>query len=285
MIAGFILCTVLASKLLEPFSMAALVRCTSLVGLVCTSLTALSLFGLDSSLVTQAQEKAAQTPFAQALRLVWGDPLSRRFAVFVTLSMLAYSTQDLILEPFAGAVFHLSPADSTRVSGLHQTGALLGMLLAAALSTRVGTLGGWARWGCAGSGAALVLVALSPALGLQALQGLKASLLLLGVCNGAFSIGAIGSMMSLSASGEPSLTGVRMGVFGAAQAVAMAAGGVLGAGLSDVLRALSRSDRVGYGGVFLLEAGLFVVAAWLASAARDAGKARSTESLLASAGG
>jgi BCD family chlorophyll transporter-like MFS transporter len=283
MIAGFILCTVLASRLLEPFSMAALVRCTAEVGCAAVLVTALALLGLDAGQVTTAQEKAAATPFAQAVRLVWGDPLSRRFAVFIALSMLAYSTQDLILEPYAGAVFGLSPADSTRISGLHQTGSLLGMLAAAALSTRVGSLGGWARWGCAGSGVALVLVALSPALG--DVRALKGALLFLGVCNGAFAIGAIGSMMSLSASGDPSLTGVRMGVFGAAQAVAMAAGGVLGAGLSDVLRALSRSDRVGYGGVFVLEAGLFVVAAWLASAARDAGKARSAESLLAAAGG
>ena len=91
-------------------------------------------------------------------------------------------------------------------------------------------------------------------------------------------------MMSLSAAGDQSQTGVRMGVFGAAQAIAMAAGGVLGAGASDVMRAVLGSDLLGYGSVFAMEAGLFVAAAVLASAATQAGRAESGESILAAAG-
>ena len=37
------------------------------------------------------------------------DPLARRFTIFVFVSMLAYSAQELILEPFAGLVFHMTP--------------------------------------------------------------------------------------------------------------------------------------------------------------------------------
>ena len=75
-----------------------------------------------------------------------------------------------------------------------------------------------------------------------------------------------------------------MGVFGAAQAIAMAGGGVFGAGASDVMRRLLGSDRLGYGSVFAFEAALFVGAAVLASAAHGAGRAHSSESLLAAAG-
>jgi MFS transporter, BCD family, chlorophyll transporter len=196
--------------------------------------------------------------------------------------MLAYSTQDLILEPFAGSVFGLTPADSTRISGVHQGGSLIGMLLTAILSTRFGTLSGWARSGCIASAVALVGVALSPLTG--SLVVLKAALVALGIGNGVFAIGAIGSMMSLSAAAADARTGLRMGVFGAAQAVAMAGGGMLGAGASDVFRAMFASDRLGYGSVFLIEAALFIGAAVLASAARDAGRARSAEAMLAAAG-
>ncbi len=282
MIAGFILCTVVASKLLTPFSFETLVRCTVILGTAAVALTALALVGLDGPQSTTPRERAASTPFKTALRVVWADPIARRFAFFVGLSMLAYSTQDLILEPFAGTVFGLTPGESTAISGVHQAGSLLGMLLTAALSTRFGTLAGWARGGCIASAVALVAIAFTPALGNLVL--LKASLLALGVGNGVFAIGAIGSMMSLSSAADQSQTGVRMGVFGAAQAIAMALGGMLGAGASDVMRAVLDSDRLGYGSVFLMEAALFVGAAALASAARQAGRATSADAVLAAAG-
>jgi MFS transporter, BCD family, chlorophyll transporter len=282
MIAGFILCSVIAGKLLSPFSFETLVRTTIILGAAAIALTALALAGIDAPSSNAARERTADTPFRAALALVWSDPIARRFSFFVGLAMLAYSTQDLILEPFAGSVFGLTPGESTAISGVHQAGSLLGMLLTAALSTRVGTLAGWARGGCIASAAALLLLAVSPASG--SLVVLRATLLALGVANGAFAIGAIGSMMSLSANGDTSKTGVRMGVFGAAQAIAMAAGGMLGAGASDVLRAVFESDRLGYGSVFVMEAALFVAAGTLASAARSAGHASSSESLLAAAG-
>ncbi len=282
MIAGFILCTVVASKLLTPFSFDTLVRCTVIIGTACVALTTLALVGLDAPRTALAPERTAGLPFPEALRLVWSDPVARRFASFVGLSMLAYSTQDLILEPFAGAVFGLTPGESTAISGVHQGGSLLGMLLTAMLSTRIGTLAGWARFGCLGSAVALISIASSPLVG--SLLMLKASLFGLGVANGVFAIGAIGSMMSLSSAGDPSQTGVRMGVFGASQAIAMAAGGMLGAGASDLMRAALGSDQLGYGSVFVMEAALFVGAAILASAARQSGRAQSGESLLAAAG-
>jgi len=282
MIAGFILCTIVASTLLTPFSFETLVRCTMIIGAACVALTAVALIGLDAPQVAAVADRAVGMPFPDALRLVWADPIARRFACFVGLSMLAYSTQDLILEPFAGAVFGLTPGESTAISGVHQGGSLVGMLLTAMLSTRIGTLAGWARYGCLGSAVALLCVASSPML--HSLLMLKASLFALGVANGAFAIGAIGSMMSLSAAADQSQTGVRMGVFGASQAIAMAGGGMLGAGASDLMRAVLGSDQLGYGSVFAMEAALFVGAAMLASAARQAGRATSSETLLAAAG-
>jgi MFS transporter, BCD family, chlorophyll transporter len=282
MIAGFIVCTVVVRQLLDPFSFATLVRTTAIVGVAAIALTALALLGLDAAPSRPAIPRTAAAPFMDALRVVWSDPTARRFSFFVGLSMLAYSTQDLILEPFAGAVFGLSPAESTAISGVHQGGSLLGMLLTAVLSTRIGTLAGWARWGCLASALALLAIAGSPVI--ANLMLLKGALFALGVANGVFAIGAIGSMMSLSAAGDQSQTGVRMGVFGASQAVAMAAGGMLGAGASDVMRAVFDSDRLGYGSVFAMEAALFVGAAVLASAARQAGRAQSADTLLAAAG-
>ena len=84
--------------------------------------------------------------FRRAIAEVWSEPEARRFSVFVFVSMLAYSAQDLILEPFAGAVFGMTPGESTQLAGAHSGGVLVGMLLVAlctSLGSRLGSrLGG-----------------------------------------------------------------------------------------------------------------------------------------------
>jgi len=66
------------------------------------------------------------------------------------------------------------------------------------------------------------------------------------VGNGAFAIGAVGLMMALSVVPGGGGAGVRMGVFGAAQAVAQAVGGFLGAVGSDVAQLALGSTAGGY---------------------------------------
>ena len=58
---------------------------------------------------------------------------------------------------------------------------------------------------------------------------------------------------------------MRMGLWGAAQAIAFAAGGVLGTAASDAARWLVGPPGLAYALVFLFEALLFVAAAGLAA--------------------
>ncbi|MFN7123460.1 MAG: PucC family protein, partial [Hydrogenophaga sp.] len=212
--------------------------------------------------------------FKDALAQVWSEPVARRFTIFVFVSMLAYSAQDLILEPFAGTVFGYTPGASTQLSGVQHGGVLVGMLLVAfsgALAARfplhpvlgrIGSLRGWTIGGCIAS--ALALFGLT----LAGLQGegspLKATVFALGLANGAFSIGAIGSMMRLAGEGRRSREGVRMGLWGAAQAVAFGLGGLVGTGASDLARWLIASPGSAYAAVFALEGLLFLLSAALA---------------------
>jgi BCD family chlorophyll transporter-like MFS transporter len=59
--------------------------------------------------------------------------------------------------------------------------------------------------------------------------------------------------------------GVRIGLWGGAQAIAFGVGGLLGAAASDVARALMESQSVAYASVFSIESGLFIASAYLAS--------------------
>ena len=99
---------------------------------------------------------------------MWADSDARRFTIFVFVSMLAYSAQDLILEPFAGSVFGMTPGASTRLSGVQHGGVLLGMLLVALsglvsaryprhrLAAALGSLRGWTVFGCVASAVAML---------------------------------------------------------------------------------------------------------------------------------
>ena len=80
-------------------------------------------------------------------------------------------------------------------------------------------------------------------------------------------------MMALAGQGRSGREGTRMGLWGAAQAIAAGFGGLAGAAGADLLRRLLSDDAAGFGAVFLIEAALFLVAAHLAQQAIAAGPA------------
>lgn len=260
MIAGFVVTTLVVGRLIDPFSFSRLMLVAIGVSLVAFTVAWVALAGLEGAgRAPMLMPSSDSSSFRYALSNAWRDPATRRFAIFVFVAMLAYSAQDLVLEPFAGSVFQLTPGESTRIASVHQGGMLVGMLLTAVLSARWGSLPRWAAFGCAASALAFVALAVSPLVG--TVGALRGSVLALGLANGTFAIGAIGSMMVRARGGQ---AGLRMGVFGAAQAIAYAIGSFIGAAGSDIGRTISGSDARGYMAVFAAEAVLFLVAAVLA---------------------
>lgn len=273
MIGGFIVTAGAAGQLLDPFSPARLVAVASVVSVIAFALTLVAVWGVEGPAVPKRKPVATsagapEATFREALAQVWAEPEARRFAVFVFVSMLAYSAQDLILEPFAGTVFGFTPGESTKLAGLQHTGVLIGMTIvgiagSGRLGKRLGSMRGWAIGGCLASAVALTTLALG------SLHGpgwpLRACVMALGVTNGAYAVAAIGSMMGLASRGRESREGVRMGLWGAAQAIAFGLGGFAGTLASDVARAFLGSPVDAYATVFALEALLFVASALLAA--------------------
>ena len=217
--------------------------------------------------------------FRQALAQVWGEPQARWFTVFVFLSMLAYSSQDLILEPFAGAVFDMTPGQTTQLSGLQHGGVLLGMLCVALVGSawargRWGSVQAWMVGGCLASAAAMAGLAVAAQWGDS--WPLLPNVFLLGVANGAFSIAAITTMMRLAAAAQDGREGTRMGLWGAAQAIAFGLGGLLGTGASDLARWWLGQPGQAYTWVFGMEALMFAGSAWWAVQVGRGAMAQST---------
>jgi BCD family chlorophyll transporter-like MFS transporter len=271
MIMGFVLTAGIGGGFLKPFSFDRLILVTCVVSAIALVVTFLALRGLEPASAQQTPAAPSANDgqaFRAAVRETWADPQARRFTVFVFVSMLAYSAQDLILEPFAGLVHGYDAGSSTQLAGVQNMGTLVGMIITAVAGTligksRAGFMRGWTVGGCIASGAALLALGL----GTQAMGTgwpLVPNVIALGVANGAFAVAAIGSMMTLASAGPKQREGTRMGVWGAAQALAFGLGGFLGAAAVDVARVMMDAPAPAFALVFAVEGLTFLLAAALA---------------------
>ncbi len=262
MIFGIALTAGLAGSFLDPYSPARLMTVVAVVVTIAVALTALAMWRIEAR-VTVTAPSDAPVPFRQGLQEVMAEPATRNFTLFVFLSMNAYFMQELILEPFAGLVFNMTPGQTTQLSGAQNGGVFMGMLTVGIVATgfKIGALRSWVIAGCLGSCVVLGLISL---IGTGAIAlPLTAIVVALGFFNGMFAVAAIGAMMALAARGRTGRTGTRMGIWGAAQAIAAGFGGLVGALAADIMRTFM-TDGPAFGAVFAFEASLFLAATIMA---------------------
>lgn len=282
MVAGIVVTAGIAGRLIDPFSLHRLTLVAEGITGGAFAIAVLAVWGVEGRSPTAPSVDAilvrgatlGPTPalrFGDALRQMLADDEARRFTIVVFLSMLAYSMQELIVEPFAGLLFGFTPGQSTQLAGVQHGGVLAGMILVGVGGSAFGgrSPAGMRRWivgGCIGSATALVGLALAARAGPS--WPLAANLAALGFANGVFAVSAIGAMMGLASAGGTDgaggREGIRMGVWGAGQAIAFGLGGLIGAVGVDIGRALIGSTAETFTIVFGTEALLFVVAASMA---------------------
>ncbi len=276
MILGIVVAATTVGNLIDPYSPERLRLISIGLAGIALAITTVAVIGVEGP-AAAPETRPEPVGFNAALRGIWDDPLTRIFSIFVFVSMLAYSMQDLILEPFAGLIFGMSPGESTRLSGIQHGGVLVGMIIVGvgghAFGGRMGLkLKKWIIGGCIASAVALAGLAMAARIGPS--WPLVPTVVLLGFANGIFAVAAIGSMLELAGRAGPDgkttgHEGIRMGLWGAAQALAFGLGGFFGASLVDWGRALIGADAPAFELVFALEAVLFLMAAAIAVQLND----------------
>jgi MFS transporter, BCD family, chlorophyll transporter len=270
MVTGFIATSAAAGHALDPFSGTRLVAVSSTISAIAMILTLIGVWNIEPAPaygdIRGSEAPLQKSNFRTELMEILREPQARRFAIFIFISMLAYSSQDLILEPFAGAVFSMTPGETTKLAGFQHSGTLIGMILVPVLNALMPALRTrttpWIIGGCLASAIALLNIALAAAVGPG--WPLRASILAMGITNGVYAIVAIGAMMNLVSAGHRNREGTRMGVWGASQAISYGTGGFLGTFASDTAQHLLPSISLSYALVFAAEAGLYIIAACLA---------------------
>jgi BCD family chlorophyll transporter-like MFS transporter len=269
MIAGFVVTTAVAGRLLDPYSPERLVAVSAGVCTCALLLAVVAVLGVEGrdAAVRRASAKPA---FAAALRQVWAEAEARRFTIFVFVSMLAYSAQDLVLEPFAGQVFGLSLGETTKLASMQHMGVLVGMVVVAVAGSfpagrRPGALRAWTVGGCVAAAAGVLMLAAGGLMIGRAFP-LGPAYFAVGAANGVFAAAAIASMMQLAAGSGGGRDGVRMGLWGAAQAIAFGLGGLAGTVAVDLAQIALGNAASAYAVVFMGDAALFLAASVLALA-------------------
>lgn len=198
-----------------------------------------------------------------ALKMVIQSRQSRWFAAFLLVSMFSYFMQDVILEPFGGEVFALSPSATTRFNAYMGVGLILGMLYGGVrLIPQRGK-----RWVTA-LGCWIIVVAFA---GLAASGFFQNARLLplvigaLGLGAGFFTVGAVALMMDMTSTAH---TGLFVGAWTLVQALAKGPASLVGGALQSSLVSLGVVPGVAYGAVFAFEAtGMLIAIAILSRVA------------------
>ncbi len=245
-------------RLLEPFSIERLLAVAFGVALVAFLLAGVAVVRQEPRrpLVRAAAEQARRVPFWQTFRrLVWEDRQARLFFLFVMLAIVGTQTQEILLEPYGALVLGMSVAETSRLTSLWGTGAILAMALG----------GGWLlkRFGYRAMLRVglmvnvLVFLSLIVAGMLDSIGLFHALVLILGVGTGLAFAGAMAAVIDFTTVVR---AGFLMGVWGTAAELGEATGNLFGGAIVDTIRALTGSPLLAYGTVFALEGALLVTA-------------------------
>lgn len=193
----------------------------------------------------------------KAWKILTASPQTGLFFTFLLVMTISLFMQDPIVEPFAGQVFKMPLAESTRLNVFYGTGILIaygvtGFVIVPRLGKRK-----TAQLGCVAVALCSLLLGIS---GFSANPAfLKLGLVLFGLATGFLTTAAVSLMLDFTAA---EAAGTFIGAWGLAQSVSRGVAVVLGGSILDIGRQLLPSLELAYGLVFVLEAVGMVVSIW-----------------------
>lgn len=182
-----------------------------------------------------------------------------RRLIAVGLGTLAFTMEDILLEPYGGQVLGLGVGATTKLTATFAGGSLVGFTLASQILSRGGDPFRMASAGALIGLPAFAMVIASAAL--QAPQLFTVGVLIIGLGAGLFGHGTLTATMNYAPRDQ---VGMALGAWGAVQATAAGAGAALGGTLRDLATPLTLSTNWpaaanGYILVYTLEMALLII--------------------------
>ena len=252
LLVGMIVSALAFGALLKDFSPARLIQVIQGAALMTMVLNVIALWKQEPR--TRNRKPATQGGFRESWELFSKGEGAIRRLVAIGLGTMAFSMQDVLLEPFGGEILKLSVSTTTMLTATLALGGLTGFTLASTVLSR-----GFDPFRMASIGAmigvpAFLAVIASAAFNSQQLFML--GVMMIGFSGGLFSHGTLTATMNLA---PKNMSGLALGAWGAVQATGAGVAIALGGVIRDVVAAYT-NPTAGYVSVYALEIGLMVAA-------------------------
>lgn len=251
-LAGMVFSALLFGYLLRDFSPGALIQVIQGAAVFTLVLNVVAVWKQES---IAAPRVAVQTDqdFAQAwIRFTQGDNAKRRL-IAVGLGTMAFTMEDVLLEPFGGEILHLTVGVTTALTATLALGGLAGFAWASRVLSQGFDPFRMAIWGTFIGIPAFLLVIGSALSG--AVWMFVFGTLLIGFGAGIFGHGTLTATMNLAPKDQ---AGLALGAWGAVQATAAGVAVALGGIMRDLLAHVTNSVT-GYLSVYALEVVLLLI--------------------------
>jgi BCD family chlorophyll transporter-like MFS transporter len=256
MILSIIFTAISISRMVEPYSPAALERAFLYVAATALGIGLLGIFGLEER-HKQPAENEKHYDLAEMTTVIRKSPQVSLFFVYLLLLLAAILGQDVLLEPYAAEAFGMTVQQTTRITSIWGGSVLIAILAASALEKRL------ARKTVAQTGnlAALAgfLVILAAGL-LASTSFFYAGVVLLGLGTGLSTVANLALMFDLTL---PGYAGLFIGAWGVSNALSRLVGTLMAGVVRDFATFATQNALLGYGIVFFLQALMLAAAAWM----------------------
>ncbi len=260
LLLGIVFSALFFGALLAHFSEIRLIQVIQGAAVITMVLNAIALWKQEPRRPSETAPDRSRPSFAQAWAEFDREGGTRRRLAALGFGTVAFSMQDVLLEPYGGQVLHLPVGATTAFTALLAVGGLLGFGLAARLlgrgmdPYRLASLGA-----VAGLFAFAALVLAAP---MQSVLLFAAGVATIGFGAGLFAHCTLTAAMSMAGAGQ---IGLALGIWGAVQAsaagMAVASGGLIRDGVGVLAQRGSLGPALadpatGYGVVYVIEIAL-----------------------------
>jgi len=252
MITGIILTAITLSRMVEPFTPAAMERAFWIIGLAALVLGLVGIIKLEKRSLPDQIEGEERYSWQVMLRSIRENRQVTIFFVYLVILLAAILGQDILLEPYAGEAFGMTVGQTARITSLWGVCVLAALLIAGVLETRVkkkvvALWGGWSAM------VGFVLIATSGMLANLIIFYL--GVVLLGIGTGLATVSNLSLMLDMTVAGK---VGLFIGAWGMANAASRLIGSVLGGVVRDVMTRLLDNPVSSYAVVFVIEAAMLL---------------------------
>jgi len=260
MIVSIIGTAISISRMVDPYTPAAMLRAFEIVGAAALFLGLLGLLRLEPRSKSKSVQPGAEAyTVRQMADAIAGNPVARIFFFYLLLLLAAILGQDVLLEPFGAEAFGLTVTETTRITSMWGVFVLAAILIAGALERRVpkraiaqaGNLGALAGF--------LLILASGFSRSLVVFYG---GVTLLGIGTGLSTVANLSLMFDLTVAGN---VGLYIGAWGFSNSMSRLAGSLLGGVLRDGVAQATGQALSGYLVVFGVEAGMLAAAVLMLS--------------------